>query len=233
MVYLIPFDILMLRLDQRVCCCEECALHTTTSGSGDIEGRIVSKRTYGLHQKRRRTPAPPYSADISGGAKKGPADTAGVDPSRAPDKGVEAFAAELISRSAQTPLTEGLLFVFPPVVGAPTPELPAMSQNDPCLHRLSLTSDAPANLPVSEYERWLLATRDEVLARTGGGGKLERLLFNLEGEFQTLQRRKVEEWQRQQGVACLHGRLKILSGSVHTSKGCILVDTGMRPHPSA
>ena len=49
---------IMLRPDQCVCRCPECATHTITSGIGDIKGRVVSKRIYGLHQKSRCDPLP-------------------------------------------------------------------------------------------------------------------------------------------------------------------------------
>lgn len=118
------------------------------------------------------------------------------------------------------------MFIFPPTADAPNPELPTMTQNDPKLYRVSLTSDAPANLPVLEHERWLLMVKDEVLMRTGGDGMSDRLLSDLEEEFQTLQRRKIEEWRRQQDGSRLQEHLKGLSSSLSRSMGCVLVETG-------
>lgn len=43
----------MLQPNQRICRCQECSLRTITSGAGKIKGRVVSSRTYGLHQKPR------------------------------------------------------------------------------------------------------------------------------------------------------------------------------------
>ena len=103
-----------------------------------------------------------------------------------------------------------------------------MSQNDPELHRLSLVSGTPANLPVSEYERWLLMSKDETLMRTDGGGELGRLLCDLEEQFRILQLRKIEEWQRQQGCTRLRARLKNLPRSLPRLMGCASVETGAR-----
>lgn len=41
----------MLKRGQRLCCCAECAIYSIDSGLGEINGRIVSNRTYALHQK--------------------------------------------------------------------------------------------------------------------------------------------------------------------------------------
>jgi hypothetical protein len=68
--------------------------------------------------------------------------------------------------------------------------------------------------------------KDEVLMRAGEGGKSDHLLSGFEGQFQTVQRHKVEEWKRQQGVVLLQGRLKNLSNSFSRSTGCVLVETG-------
>lgn len=119
------------------------------------------------------------------------------------------------------------MFVSPPTADATTPGLPTPNQNDTDLYRLSLTSDAPANLPVLEYEMWLQKANEEAAKMNKDqGGELDRLLRRLEGQFQDLQRRKIEEWLRQQEGLRLRGRLKNLSKSLPKSLGFPLVETG-------
>ena len=124
----------------------------------------------------------------------------------------------------------GLGFTNPPTTNAPVPELPSMDPNDLQLHRLSLRPDEPANIPVLEYEQWLLVARKEVLPHIAGGGTLAE---NLEEAFRNLQLCKVEEWERQREDVHLREDLKALSDSLARPEACTLFETGTRTklHP--
>ena len=167
-------------------------------------------------------------ADVRRSPEVRPTNTTAVNPCKPTSSGqdLRAVAVELTRRSGRLPRTEGLVFVFPPSVRTHAPKLPAMNQNDPELHRLSLTLNAPTNHPVSEYERWLLTAKDVALMCTDGDQELDRLLCDLGEQFQALQHRKIEEWQRQQGGLHLRKRLKDLSNSLPRVAGCALVETG-------
>ena len=169
--------------------------------------------------------------DVGRSTGEGPTDKTVVDMHApcASGQDIRTFTAELKRRSTQILPTEGLVFVVPPTVDISVPKLPTMNQNDPDLHRLSLTSDALANFPVSEYERWLLEVKGKTAIRKGQGGGLDSFLCDLEGQFQELQRRKIEEWSRQRAGLRLRGRLKSLSNSFAKSLGWTLVETSVYP----
>ena len=170
----------------------------------------------------------PCLADVRHSPEAGLANTTAVDLRTPTTSGqdIRSVTTELTRRSSQLPPTEGLVFVFPPAVHTHAPRLPAMNRNDPELHRLSLTLNAPGNHPVSEYEGWLLTAKDAALTYTDGGQELDRLLCDLRGQFRALQYRKIEEWQRQQGGIHLRKRLKDFSNLFPRLAGCALVETG-------
>jgi len=137
------------------------------------------------------------------------------------------LAVELEVRSRQLILAGGLGFVNPPATNAPIPELPSMDPNDLQLHRLSLRPDEPANIPVLEYERWLLVARKEVLPHAAGDDTLaENLSVNLEEAFRILQLHKVGEWERQREDVHLREGLKALSDSLARPEACTSFETG-------
>lgn len=139
---------------------------------------------------------------------------------------IRALAAELNSRSRQLILTGGLGFTIPPTITAPVPELPTMDPNDLQLHRLSLRSDEPANIPVLDYERWLLVARKELSPHTACDDAFAGdLSANLEEAFRNLQLHKVEEWERQQEDVHLREGLKALFDSL-TPEACTSFGAG-------
>ena len=228
----IPITTIMPQPNQRICRCSECSLHTITSGTGEIKGRIIPSRTYGLHQKRRyATDERIFFARLTlqsspiGNTAQGPK-AIDAGPHTVPEDGLRTLAAELKRRSRQFILTTGLVFTIPPTVDAPMPELPTMDPNDLRLHKLSLTPNELVNAPISEYEKWLLMAKNKVFWNTGDTVPSDHLLADLEKEFRSLQRHKLDEWRRLQERICLQKRLETFSGSLVQPAVCASVVTG-------
>jgi hypothetical protein len=145
----------------------------------------------------------------------------------APEHSLRALSVELETRSRQLILATGLVFAVPPTIDEPTPELSTMDPNDLRLHKLSLNPNEPVNIPVSEYEKWLLTAKNKVLLDTADDVSSDRLLVDLEKEFRRLQRHKVDEWRRLQEGVRLRRRLETFSGSLVRPAVCASVETGM------
>lgn len=121
------------------------------------------------------------------------------------------------------PPVRGLVFKLPPVADTQVPPLPLMDSNDLNLHRLSLT-DAPTNTAITNYERWLLHAKEEVIR--GGGQPGTRLSHEIEKEFLRLQQEKTSEWLRQQEHAQLWDCMDDLEVTITRPRSCTTVDTG-------
>jgi len=227
---------IMLQPGQRICRCPECSLHTITSGTGDIEGQVVSNRTYGLHRKLRYAivgPAYPLaSLTLHSGPVRDPSvqKVASSGPPAASQPSLGSLAMELKGRSRQLVLAVGLGFETPPSIDALIPELPIMDTNDLRLRTLALTPNDPVNKPVSEYERWLFMAKDQLQSGAGEADTpSDHLLEDLEKEFRSLQHHKIDDWRRQQETMRIRRRLESFSGSIMRPAVCVSVETGTCP----
>ena len=167
-----------------------------------------------------------WDSPVAGDVAHPNAATTGLD--AAPERDLRALAVELKTRSRQLVLAPGLVFTIPPTVDAPIPELPAMDPNDLRLYKLSLARNEPVNVPISEYEKWLLVAKHKVLLDAGDDFPSEHLLTDLEKEFRSLQYHKVEEWRRIQEGIYLRRHLETFSRSLARPVVCASVETGMR-----
>lgn len=102
-----------------------------------------------------------------------------------------------------------------------------MDPNDPRLCILSLIQDKPVNVPLSNYEGWLLMTKNEPQLVRSNSDLSDRLLADLEHEFRRLQLHKVEEWRRQRESIRFRRRLGSFFGSLMRPAVCVSVETGM------
>jgi hypothetical protein len=136
---------------------------------------------------------------------------------------LDILGSELRERSLNLPPVRGLVFKLPPRVDAEVPPLPLMDPNDLNFYKLSLT-DAPINISITNYERWLLRAKEAAVR--GGGRSNSDLSRQIEQEFSRLQHEKTSEWLRQQEYAQLQDCMDDMEVAIARPRSRTTVDTG-------